>query len=182
MKKFASIAAASVLAISTAFFPLNASHAQAPSYSGEEIFEGFVFAQGELGEKLDRNFSADAVEILNTKEGQLQADLIVEKIKEADAEFFTKFEEAVYAKDAQKVDELLTEAGSLVEAELNVAQKSLGQEYSARGLVNYVETANFVAVATVLLLVISLIDITPVAGKEGLSKEMAIKDLLNEVN
>lgn len=155
------------------------------TYSGEELFKGFVFAQGDVGKKLDKSFDKETAEKLNAEEGYQYSEGIVNKIKAEDPEFFTKFQEAVYDNDPLRVENLLTDSGNILKEEINNAESNYQLHEEVAGAGENVSVVNVsvlaVVAAAVLVVVATLIDFTPVAAKQGISKEMAVKELLEEV-
>ncbi|AGE62956.1 sporulation delaying protein family toxin [Bacillus subtilis] len=161
-------------------------------YSGEEIFKGFVFAQGEVGKQLPEVFNKAMTDKLNTKQAKAFANQVVADIKKEDADFFDNLKKAVYSKDALKVDELLKKAGQIVEEKVEATKEiAASKDDTSRvqaELVNTVDTANYfyyvsyVAAAGALILIILAIDITPIAISDNVDREMAIRTLVDELN
>jgi hypothetical protein len=93
-----------------------------PVYSGEDIFRGIFFLEGDIPSRLPslRQYAADlqrlsdADENVRTHRKQL-ADVIVRNINARDPEFFSRFAAAITSKNMYTVSDILNEAGRLVE-------------------------------------------------------------------
>ncbi|MEH7109303.1 MULTISPECIES: sporulation delaying protein family toxin [Bacillaceae] len=163
-------------------------HAKEYQYSGEEIFKGFVFAQGELGKKLDNVFSQDMVEKLNTKESKEFANRVMIEISKEDPNFFKKLQKATYSKNPAKVDKLLKDAGDIIKSDVAEMEKQMAKNDGVVGAAASVSVSWYyyyyyvAAAAAGIVLVLFAIDITPIAKKDDTNREMAIRSLVEEVN
>ncbi|SDN27627.1 antimicrobial peptide, SdpC family [Fictibacillus solisalsi] len=162
--------------------------AQNLKYSGEELFKGFVFAQGDLGQKMDEVFNKSTVEKLNSKESKKFANKIMKEIKKEDPSYFNKLQKAVYSKNPAKVDKLLKDGGKIIEADITEQQKKMAKSDGVVGAAATVSVEWYyyyyyaAAAAAGIILVLFAIDITPIAKKDDTNREMAIRSLLEEVN
>ncbi|WP_218012265.1 sporulation delaying protein family toxin [Bacillus thuringiensis] len=158
-------------------------------YSGEDIFKGFVFGQGEIGKNLSSVFSKSALKELDKKEMKEFANLVEKRINEKDPGFFKELQKATYGKDPQKVDELLNKAGKIIKDDLSNATDKLKEMEQAAQRAGY-ETQNetylyyyYVAAAGAVVTIILLaIDFTPIVAADDFNREAAIGSLLEEVN
>jgi len=158
-------------------------------YTGKELFKGYVFAQGEVGKKLDSKFKSSMVERLNDKDSKEFVNKTMEKMEQEDPEYFNNLQSAVYEKDPVKVDKLVTKGGKSAEQIVNKENGSKEKtQVEDRGnwayKDNYValETVAAGAVAAVVVAVVSQIDATPVAAQDGTDKEEHVDNLINQVN
>ncbi|PTH60927.1 sporulation delaying protein family toxin, partial [Staphylococcus arlettae] len=152
-------------------------------------FKGYVFAQGEVGKKLDSKFKSSMVERLNDKDSKEFVNKTMEKMEQEDPEYFNNLQSAVYEKDPVKVDKLVTKGGKSAEQIVNKENGSKEKtQVEDRGnwayKDNYValETVAAGAVAAVVVAVVSQIDATPVAAQDGTDKEEHVDNLINQVN
>lgn len=158
-------------------------------YTGKELFKGYVFAQGEVGKKLDSKFKSSMVERLNDKDSKEFVNKTMEKMEQEDPEYFNNLQSAVYEKDPVKVDKLVTKGGKSAEQIVNKENGSKEKtQVEDRG--NWADKDNYVAletvaagaVAAVVVAVVSQIDATPVAAQDGTDKEEHVDNLINQVN
>jgi SdpC family antimicrobial peptide len=160
--------------------------AKQKQYTGEEIFRGFVFAQGELGQSLPEVFNQSMVEKLNSKKSKQFSNSIVKEIKKEDPSFFDELQEATYTKNPAKVDTLLKEAGTIIENDMAEMEKAMEAGVVAPEASVSVEWYYYyyyaAAAAAGIVLVLFAIDITPIAAKDDTNREMAIRALVEEVN
>ncbi|MFC0187223.1 sporulation delaying protein family toxin [Fictibacillus aquaticus] len=190
MKKFILSVLTLALAFGISFSTSSSNSAQAAKkqYSGEELFKGFVFAQGELGAKMGDVFSKSTAKKLNTKESKKFADRVIKEIKKDDAQFFNKLQDAAYSKNPAKVDELLKHAGSIIESDVAEMQQEMAKNDGVVGAAASVSVSWYyyyyyvAAAAAGIVLVLFAIDITPIAKKDDTNREMAIRSLIETVN
>ncbi|MBU6949654.1 sporulation delaying protein family toxin [Staphylococcus haemolyticus] len=158
-------------------------------YTGKELFKGYVFAQGEVGKKLDSKFKSSMVKRLNDEDSKKFVNKTVEQMDQQDPEYFNKLQSAVYEKDPVKVDKLMTKGGKSAEKIIN-KENSTKENAQVEDRGNWAYKDNYVAletvaagaVAAVVAVVISQIDATPVAAQDGIDKEEQIDNLINQVN
>ncbi|UFT99136.1 sporulation delaying protein family toxin [Radiobacillus kanasensis] len=164
----------------------NKVEAKQKKYTGEEIFRGFVFAQGELGHSLPEVFNQSMVEKLNTKKTEKFAKSIIEKIKKENPSFFDELQEATYSNNPAQIDSLLKEAGGIIENDVAAMEKAVKTGVVAQEASVSVEWYYYyyyaAAAAAGIVLVLFAIDITPVIIKDDTNREMAIRSLVEEVN
>ncbi|TYR80490.1 hypothetical protein FZC66_08920 [Priestia megaterium] len=98
-------------------------------------------------------------------------------------------QKAVYSKNAQKVDELLATAGSMLQEDLSSASKELDKMKQSAARAGF-ETQNetylyyyyIAAAGAVVVLILTAIDITPITDTEDFNREAAISSLIDQVN
>lgn len=175
-----------VLVFSSLVYLNNETEASQSNYTGEEIFKGFIFAQGEVGEKLKDNFNDNQYEVLNNNESVEIANFVVNKINEKDNEYFKNLKAAVYNSDPLKVDELMVYGGEMAEEiisnnyEQEAKESELGFQTASTAVA--VETVLVGVLAAIVTVVLTQIDATPIAAKEGVDKEAYIDELITELN
>ncbi|PEK57862.1 sporulation delaying protein family toxin [Bacillus wiedmannii] len=191
-KVFMSVTAATLCLTGVGFTSLPAAQAaqvKSFEYSGEEIFKGFVFGQGDIGKGLSGVFSKPALQEFNKKEMKEFANLMVKRINEKDPGFFKELQKATYSKNPQKVDELLSKAGKIVQNDLSDAEGKLNDMKQAAQRAGY-DTQNetylyyyYVAFAgAVVTIILTAIDFTPYVAADDFDRETAIGALIEEVN
>ncbi|AVO03407.1 hypothetical protein A9958_13305 (plasmid) [Staphylococcus simulans] len=158
-------------------------------YTGKELFRGYVFAQGEVGEKLDDQFKSSMVKRLNDKDAVQVIDQTMQQMEKEDPKYFSDLQTAVYNKNPEKVDTLVTQGGQSAEKILNskngeATQKQVEDRGNWAYKDNYValETVAAGAVAAVVVAVVSQIDATPVAAQDGTNKEEHVSNLIEKAN
>lgn len=163
--------------------------AEVVRYSGEEIFKGFVFAQGNVGEKLPEIFDQSMVDKLNSPESIKFADDIVAKIKTKKPNYFKELQKAVYEKKPAKIDKLLKDAGKIIEKDIEESTKTMSaEEKGAIGLGTYTQNESvlyyyYYGVAGIaVFIVLTAIDLNPIAAADNYDREMAIGTLVDNLN
>jgi SdpC family antimicrobial peptide len=192
MKRLFSILVAVSLCFTLGFSSLTSSHiaqAKSQTFTGEEIFKGFVFGQGEIGQNLPDVFSKNMLKKLNTKEVKEFANLVVNRINKVDPTFFDELQKAVYNQDPVKVDELMKKAGEIVKNDLSKANKELKEMQQVAQRAGF-ETQNetylyyyyIAAAGAVVIIILAAIDFTPIVAPEDFDREAAISSLIDAVN
>lgn len=158
-------------------------------YNGKELFKGYVFAQGEVGDKLKTKFKSSMVKRLNDEDSKKFVNETVNKMEKEDPDYFKNLQSAVYSKNPVEVDKLITKGGKKAEQvvkEENGKKEKVQVEDRGNWAYkdNYValETVAAGAVAAVLVAVATQIDATPVAAQDGTDKEEHVNNLINKVN
>ena len=138
-------------------------------YTGEEIFSGVFFGQGEVAKLFPEMWEQYQATINNNSQEfeQIKNNVIAE-IKEKDSDFFTNFGTEMRSGDHLRVQTALQggaqEIRQLKNSEFNQEfVKSAYNVSSEREVTVYVDIAVAVAVVAVVFLVITVIDFTPVA-------------------
>lgn len=163
------------------------SDAEQKQYSGKELFKGYIFAQGDVGKKLESKFKTSMVERLNDKDSKESVNKTMEQMEQENPDYFDDLQAAVYSEDPVKVDELVTEGGKYAEEIFN---KENGNKEKAQveDRANWAYKDNYVALevvaagAVALVVVLSMIDATPVAAQDGTDKEDHVNNLIDQVN
>lgn len=70
----------------------------APEYSGEELYKGIIFGQGEFGKEIITN--QEEYEKMNNKESIEFSNNFVDFIKEKNPTYFDELQKSIYDKDA----------------------------------------------------------------------------------
>ncbi|MBE7135330.1 MULTISPECIES: sporulation delaying protein family toxin [Bacillus] len=133
-------------------------------YSGEEIFKGVIFGQGELSENFADMWDPKILKVMSSKESQEAVNVLISQFKEQNPEYFTKLEQAVQQKNPKKVDKLLEEGstalmeiakknGRIVE---NDKQEVCGPTVCALALVTYGVAFHAAAVVTTAAVVATI--------------------------
>jgi SdpC family antimicrobial peptide len=132
-----------------ALLPVSAKNVSNQQYSGEEIFKGIFFGQGEVAEQLATSFTKDQLALNNGKEAKKETDKIVKEMKKLDKHYFKDLKKAVYNEDYLLTKELLNKGGELFYKVVN------GQEQQQASKVGEVTTSAsgvailFLAITTV---------------------------------
>lgn len=116
MKKALGIIALGAALLTGGFFSQNTEEVQASEsvYSGEELFLGLAFGQGEVGEKFPTLWGNFDSETLNSEEAKSFGSGLTESIQAEDEEFFNEFQEAVYSGNVQVIEDAFEEAYPLI--------------------------------------------------------------------
>ena len=116
MKKIVSLAIsfALIMMVSLPNFSQAQSVSVPTKYSGEELFKGIFFAQGEVAKELDPVFSDKLLEAGNQPEVVKIANDMVEKIKQADNSYFDSLQKAVDSKDPLLIQSKLDIGADLI--------------------------------------------------------------------
>lgn len=83
-------------------------------YSGEEIFSGVVFGQGDVSKLFPEIWNSKDYKIRNTEKSKKAAKQVINEMKKMDAEYFEDLKEYVYSKDLNKIDEQFDKGGDLL--------------------------------------------------------------------
>jgi SdpC family antimicrobial peptide len=177
-----------LLTVSALSFHTNSASAEkVKKYSGEQIFRGFVFGQGEVAKKIPEIFDQKTIKKLNSPEAIKGVNEMLQVIKKEDPSYFQDLQNAVYSKNPQKVEDLLKKGGAIIKSSMNITDvKSRQVVQPAAGW----ETENWVykytaiggVVFAVVTVVLTQIDATPVLAKPGLDGETAVTTLVESLN
>lgn len=109
MKKFITLFAAAFLFMFSVTAQAQVSNGKAEAselkYSGEEIFRGVLFGQGEVAELFPELWNEELLKATSTEEAYKAVDNIIAGVKEYDKNYFKKLENAFKKKDAVKIDQ-----------------------------------------------------------------------------
>jgi SdpC family antimicrobial peptide len=89
------------------FMHVNKANAAQSKFSGEEIFLGIAFGQGEVGKLFPELWDSLDEEELNSQEAKEFTSSAIEKIKEQDPTYFDDLQSAVYSNDIQQIDKVI---------------------------------------------------------------------------
>jgi|GEM_PF-7037022 len=85
------------------------------SFSGEQLFAGLFFAQGEVARKLSpKLYSTELLALANTPEAQSAAQDIIVKMKKADESFFQDFKRAIDSNNPIEIQKALNNGSDLL--------------------------------------------------------------------
>jgi len=151
------------------------SMARQQALSGRELYKGMIFGVGpgaaffdEIWQRPDIQAQLARPELLAKREQA--AERLATKIHEMDPVFFDRFSQDLRSGNHLVIDRLLTETKDRTHAAAQALGKEDGVDISANAVaapgaepVVYVETAVAVVVAAIVFIVITAIDVTPVA-------------------
>ncbi|MFJ5793772.1 sporulation delaying protein family toxin [Bacillus atrophaeus] len=83
-------------------------------YSGEEIFSGVVFGQGDVSKLFPEIWNSKDYKVRNTDKSKEAAKQVIKEMKKMDAKYFEDLKEYVYSKDLNKIDEQFDKGGDLL--------------------------------------------------------------------
>ena len=139
-----------------------------------------------LNAMLKNNFNDDQYEVLNNDDSVEIANFVVNKINKKDSEYFENLKTAVYNADPLEVDELMVYGGEMAEEIIsnNYQQeaKESEQGFQTASTAIAVETVLVGVLAAIVTVVLTQIDATPIAAKEGVDKEAYVDELITELN
>lgn len=98
------------------FMQVSKVNAEQVKYSGEEIFLGIAFGQGEVGQLFPELWDSLDKKELNSKEAKEFSATAIKKIKEQDPKYFDDLQKAVYSDDVNKIDKVLERGYPLLNA------------------------------------------------------------------
>ncbi|MBN8466387.1 sporulation delaying protein family toxin [Corallococcus exiguus] len=151
--------------------------AQHQAASGEDLFLGMVFGVGPAAHHFDdlwkrpeiQSRLGDAEKVAKREEA---ANVLMAKIAARDATFFDRFGRDLRSGNHLTIDRLLTETKERTQAAAAELRKEAGlpgdvnasAAQAEKGTWFYEETVVAVAIAAVLLVVVTQIDVTPLVG------------------
>lgn len=99
------------------------------NFTGEELFKGLIFGQGEVAEKLPFIWNEEVLKETNKPEVQEVANAVSALIKEENPEYFSKLRKSIDSGNRVELNALLTEAGEHLDAYAEkVGLKNVDQE------------------------------------------------------
>ena len=107
MKKFITLFVVAILFMFSVTVQVSNVEAEASKlkYSGEEIFRGVLFGQGEVAELFPELWNEELLKATSTEEAYKAVDSIIAGVKEYDKNYFKKLENTFKKKDAVKIDQ-----------------------------------------------------------------------------
>ncbi|MFP7231514.1 sporulation delaying protein family toxin [Bacillus subtilis] len=152
-------------------------------FSGEEIYAGVAFGQGEVAKLFPEVWSKENLEKLSTKESKRKALKLIAEMKEVDPNYFNHLEKAIYEnKDPKEVKELLTRSGKILKKiDPNISENT--QVDSAEGAC--VTFVTWTAVAAIWVAVVAgavVVASTVTNDKTSLMNEMLVKNMVERLN
>ncbi|ADV94850.1 sporulation delaying protein family toxin [Bacillus subtilis] len=83
-------------------------------YSGEEIFAGIVFGQGEISKKFPEIWNTNDYNVRNSDKSKELTQLLISEMKKIDPQYFNDLKKSVYEKDLKLIDEEFSKGGDLL--------------------------------------------------------------------
>lgn len=123
MKKISSILIICALLISG--FSLSNNRVTAkdfPKYSGEDLYKGIVFGQGDVAMQLPQIWDKETLKQYNNRQNSIFVNRLVKQIKKKDPLYFTELKQAVYSGNQVKIDRYLNIGVGFLES-YSVSQK-----------------------------------------------------------
>ncbi|MBY8911293.1 sporulation delaying protein family toxin [Bacillus sp. YC2] len=159
------------------------------SYSGEEIFSGIFFGQGEVAKLLPEVWDSKAVQKIDQDELKQVSDQVIADIKNASPAYFKELKTAVYSGDYEQVNSII-EKGSAIMAKVLKAEfdknsfdkgKSTAIGQCATAVWVFLNAA--AAIETIALAVAAIIlTVASVDEDSDLGKEQLIANVVDRIN
>ncbi|WP_240491468.1 sporulation delaying protein family toxin [Bacillus nakamurai] len=159
------------------------------SYSGEEIFSGIFFGQGEVAKLLPEVWDSKAVQKIDQDELKQVSDQVIADIKNASPTYFKELKTAVYSGDYEQVNSMI-EKGSAIMAKVLKAEfdknsfdkgKSTAIGQCATAVWVFLNAA--AAIETIALAVAAIIlTVASVDDDSDLGKEQLIANVVDRIN
>lgn len=135
MKKILSIWVVMVLLVSGGLLSFNQAQAKdTKKYSGEELYKGILFAQGDVAKELPSIWDKETIKMSNNKKGLAFTNEIVKSINKNNPKYFKELEQAVYSGNQLTIERSLIRGakyfGDFVE------KKKLAQSTTAKATSN----------------------------------------------
>lgn len=143
--------------------------------SGHELYKGMIFGVGSGAAFFDEIWQRPDIQAQMARPGvqakrEQAAERLAAKINEIDPTFFDRFSQDLRSGNHLVIDRLITETKDLTFAAAQALGKEAGVDISADAVatsapkpVIYIETAVAVVVAAIVFVIITAIDVTPVA-------------------
>ncbi|MFJ7161021.1 sporulation delaying protein family toxin [Bacillus safensis] len=156
---------------------------QSHKYSGEEIYAGLAFGQGEVAKMFPEIWGKKTLEKLATKESKDKAQKLLKEMKEVEPNYFNKLEKAVYSKNFHDLSSLLQYSGEIL--------KKIDPNITENVKIDSVEGAcvtfvTWTAVAAIWVAVVAgAVVAAPVAEmneSNTLSNEILVKNMVERLN
>ncbi|MEB4596018.1 sporulation delaying protein family toxin [Bacillus amyloliquefaciens] len=84
------------------------------SYSGEDIFSGIFFGQGEVAKLLPEVWDTKAVKKIDQDELKQVSDQVIADIKKSSRDYFKELKAAVYSGDYEKVNSVIDQGSQIM--------------------------------------------------------------------
>ncbi|WP_193648866.1 sporulation delaying protein family toxin [Bacillus cereus] len=186
-KPLLSIALVMALLVSMISIPLTRANAETSvKFTGEEIYAGIFFGQGEIAELLPEIWDKKALETIDPKELEKLSNETIEKLKQEKPNYFKELQAAVYAKDYKGVDDILKESATVL---TDVLKSDVSKDKGTAAAIGKCASAVWlllnaaVAVEVIAIGVAVLVrNVNNDTLDNGLSNEQLISDIVNRIN
>ncbi|MBD0407623.1 kinase [Bacillus siamensis] len=161
----------------------------AVSYSGEDIFSGIFFGQGEVAKLLPEVWDTKAVKKINQDELKQVSDQVIADIKKSSPDYFKKLKAAVYSGDYEKVNSVIDQGSQIMAKVLKEEFDKKSMDKGKSTAIGQCATAVWVflnaaaAIETIALAVAAIIlTVASVDEDSDLGKEQLIANVVDRIN
>ncbi|MEW4059551.1 sporulation delaying protein family toxin [Bacillus siamensis] len=161
----------------------------AVSYSGEDIFSGIFFGQGEVAKLLPEVWDTKAVKKINQDELKQVSDQVIDDIKKSSPDYFKKLKAAVYSGDYEKVNSVIDQGSQIMAKVLKEEFDKKSMDKGKSTAIGQCATAVWVflnaaaAIETIALAVAAIIlTVASVDEDSDLGKEQLIANVVDRIN
>ncbi|AME07522.1 sporulation delaying protein family toxin [Bacillus siamensis] len=161
----------------------------AVSYSGEDIFSGIFFGQGEVAKLLPEVWDTKAVKKINQDELKQVSDQVIADIKKSSPDYFKKLKTAVYSGDYEKVNSVIDQGSQIMAKVLKEEFDKKSMDKGKSTAIGQCATAVWVflnaaaAIETIALAVAAIIlTVASVDEDSDLGKEQLIANVVDRIN
>ncbi|WP_045926017.1 sporulation delaying protein family toxin [Bacillus siamensis] len=161
----------------------------AVSYSGEDIFSGIFFGQGEVAKLLPEVWDTKAVKKINQDELKQVSDQVIADIKKSSPDYFKKLKAAVYSGDYEKVNSVIDQGSQIMAKVLKEEFYKKSMDKGKSTAIGQCATAVWVflnaaaAIETIALAVAAIIlTVASVDEDSDLGKEQLIANVVDRIN
>lgn len=161
----------------------------AVSYSGEDIFSGIFFGQGEVAKLLPEVWDTKAVKKINQDELKQVSDQVMADIKKSSPDYFKKLKAAVYSGDYEKVNSVIDQGSQIMAKVLKEEFDKKSMDKGKSTAIGQCATAVWVflnaaaAIETIALAVAAIIlTVASVDEDSDLGKEQLIANVVDRIN
>ncbi|AEB25448.1 MULTISPECIES: sporulation delaying protein family toxin [Bacillus] len=159
------------------------------SYSGEDIFSGIFFGQGEVAKLLPEVWDTKAVKKINQDELKQVSDQVIADIKKSSPDYFKKLKAAVYSGDYEKVNSVIDQGSQIMAKVLKEEFDKKSMDKGKSTAIGQCATAVWVflnaaaAIETIALAVAAIIlTVASVDEDSDLGKEQLIANVVDRIN
>ncbi|MCR9039379.1 sporulation delaying protein family toxin [Bacillus sp. L381] len=159
------------------------------SYSGEHIFSGIFFGQGEVAKLLPEVWDTKAVKKINQDELKQVSDQVIADIKKSSPDYFKKLKAAVYSGDYEKVNSVIDQGSQIMAKVLKEEFDKKSMDKGKSTAIGQCATAVWVflnaaaAIETIALAVAAIIlTVASVDEDSDLGKEQLIANVVDRIN
>ncbi|MCC9023202.1 sporulation delaying protein family toxin [Bacillus nakamurai] len=159
------------------------------SYSGEEIFSGIFFGQGEVAKLLPEVWDSKAVQKIDQDELKQVSDQVIADIKNASPAYFKELKTAVYSGDYEQVNSMIEKGSAIMTKVLKAEFDKNSFDKGKSTAIGQCATAVWVflnaaaAIETIALAVAAIIlTVASVDDDSDLGKEQLIANVVDRIN